>query len=55
MLQPKLVNQLVSPLAPFMPRDWLHFQYGKDVFLNRELPENRRFLWQIADAILARP
>ena len=36
-------------------RDVLHFEHGEDVFLHRQLAEDRRLLGQIADAVLPGP
>ena len=55
MFQPQLVDQLLHSLATLMPRDRLGFQHGENVLLNRELPENRRLLGEIADPELPRP
>ena len=55
MLQPELVNQLLRLFPPFMPGNWLYFEHGQDVFLDRQFPKDRSFLRKIADPILARP
>src|SRR5271165_4331530 len=55
MLQAKLVNQLFRFFPSLVPRNWLDFEHGQDVLLDRQLPKYRSFLRQIADAVLAGP
>ena len=55
MFQPQLINQLLHALPAFMPGDRLRFQYCQYILLNRELAENRCFLGEITDAVLASP
>src|SRR5215468_8594492 len=55
MLKPQLVDQLLHRLPALMPGDRLGFQHGENVLLDRELPENRRLLGEIADPELPRP
>src|SRR5882724_285331 len=48
--QPELGQQLGRPLAPLRRRQVEGLENGQQVLLHRELPEDRRLLWEIAYA-----
>src|SRR4029077_860249 len=51
----QFIDKLFHLLATLVPGNRLRFQHREDVFLYRELAEDRSFLWEIADAKLAGP
>src|ERR1700685_1962590 len=54
-LQAKFIDKFFHLLAALVPGHRLSFKNCENIFLNREFAKDRSFLWEIADAILARP
>src|SRR5579862_3036377 len=54
-LETKFIDKLFHLLAALVPGHRLRLQHREDILLNRQLAKYQSFLWEIADAILARP